>query len=191
MAPRDEAMLVHMLHTAIAHDGPAALRYPRGAAEGVALPARAGGDPDRQGRDARRGRAGGAARLRLRRPGRARGGRDARRARPRGRRSPTPASPSRSMPSWLERLAREHDLLVTIEENVLPGGFGSGRAGAPRGRLRGATGRAGAGAARSACRTATSPTASRRCCARRSASPVEAVADRVLAATPSAQPIAR
>jgi 1-deoxy-D-xylulose-5-phosphate synthase len=29
MAPRDEAMLVHMLHTAIAHDGPAALRYPR------------------------------------------------------------------------------------------------------------------------------------------------------------------
>ena len=36
MAPRDEAMLVHMLRTAIAHDGPAALRYPRGAAEGVA-----------------------------------------------------------------------------------------------------------------------------------------------------------
>ena len=25
----------------------------------------------------------------------------------------------------VERLAREHDLLVTIEENVLPGGFGS------------------------------------------------------------------
>ncbi|HWP33790.1 MAG TPA: 1-deoxy-D-xylulose-5-phosphate synthase [Solirubrobacterales bacterium] len=39
MAPRDEAMLVHMLHTAIAHDGPAALRYPRGAAEGAKLPA--------------------------------------------------------------------------------------------------------------------------------------------------------
>src|SRR5690348_12599325 len=39
MAPRDEAMLVHMLRTAIAHDGPAALRYPRGAAEGVELPA--------------------------------------------------------------------------------------------------------------------------------------------------------
>src|SRR5215203_317800 len=38
MAPRDEAMLVHMLHTAISHDGPAALRYPRGAAEGVELP---------------------------------------------------------------------------------------------------------------------------------------------------------
>ncbi|HEU5142982.1 MAG TPA: 1-deoxy-D-xylulose-5-phosphate synthase, partial [Solirubrobacterales bacterium] len=41
MAPRDEAMLVHMLRTAIAHDGPAALRYPRGAAEGAELPARA------------------------------------------------------------------------------------------------------------------------------------------------------
>src|SRR5215203_141261 len=38
MAPRDEAMLVHMLRTAIAHEGPAALRYPRGAAEGVELP---------------------------------------------------------------------------------------------------------------------------------------------------------
>ena len=32
MAPRDEAMLVHMLHTAIAHDGPG----------GAALPARRG-----------------------------------------------------------------------------------------------------------------------------------------------------
>ena len=37
MAPRDEAMLVHMLRTALAHDdGPIAFRYPRGAAEGVA-----------------------------------------------------------------------------------------------------------------------------------------------------------
>ncbi len=38
MAPRDEAMLVNMLHTAISHDGPAALRYPRGAGIGVELP---------------------------------------------------------------------------------------------------------------------------------------------------------
>src|SRR6202048_3192662 len=39
MAPRDEAMLVHMLHTALRHDdGPVALRYPRGAAVGVELP---------------------------------------------------------------------------------------------------------------------------------------------------------
>ncbi len=40
MAPRDEAMLVHMLHTALSHDdGPVALRYPRGEGEGVPLPA--------------------------------------------------------------------------------------------------------------------------------------------------------
>ena len=40
MAPRDEAMLVHMLHTALKYeDGPTALRYPRGEAVGVPLPA--------------------------------------------------------------------------------------------------------------------------------------------------------
>src|ERR671925_1584059 len=40
MAPRDEAMLVHMLHTALLYDeGPLALRYPRGEGEGVPLPA--------------------------------------------------------------------------------------------------------------------------------------------------------
>jgi 1-deoxy-D-xylulose-5-phosphate synthase len=39
MAPRDEAMLVHMLRTALAHDaGPIAVRYPRGAGIGVELP---------------------------------------------------------------------------------------------------------------------------------------------------------
>ena len=49
MAPRDEAQLIHMLRTAIAHDGPVAVRYPRGAAVGVPLPGRAG-DPHRHGR---------------------------------------------------------------------------------------------------------------------------------------------
>jgi 1-deoxy-D-xylulose-5-phosphate synthase len=39
MAPRDEAMLVNMLRTALAYDeGPVALRYPRGAGLGVELP---------------------------------------------------------------------------------------------------------------------------------------------------------
>ena len=39
MAPRDEAMLVHMLRTALAYDdGPIAFRYPRGAAEGAPMP---------------------------------------------------------------------------------------------------------------------------------------------------------
>jgi 1-deoxy-D-xylulose-5-phosphate synthase len=41
MAPRAEAMLVHMLRTALVYDdGPVALRYPRGEAVGVPLPAR-------------------------------------------------------------------------------------------------------------------------------------------------------
>ena len=142
MAPRDEAMLVHMLRTAIAHDGPAALRYPRGAAEGVELPAEPAGDPDRHRRAAGQRRAGGAARLRLRRLGRA-------------TRRPRSSPPTTSRPTvadarfakpldgeLLERLALGHDLVVTIEENVLPGGFGSGGARAPRGRLRRAPGRA-------------------------------------------------
>jgi len=37
LAPKDEDELRHMLATAIAHDGPAAVRYPRGAGAGVAL----------------------------------------------------------------------------------------------------------------------------------------------------------
>jgi 1-deoxy-D-xylulose-5-phosphate synthase len=38
MAPADEAELVNMLHTALAADGPVAIRYPRGTGRGVALP---------------------------------------------------------------------------------------------------------------------------------------------------------
>ncbi len=37
MAPKDENELQHMLATAVAHDGPIALRYPRGEGWGVAL----------------------------------------------------------------------------------------------------------------------------------------------------------
>jgi len=37
MAPKDEAELQHMLYTAINHDGPSAVRYPRGKGEGVRL----------------------------------------------------------------------------------------------------------------------------------------------------------
>ena len=81
MAPRDEAMLVHMLHTALAHPGPAALRYPRGAAEGVKI-RRSRRDPDRKRGAAGERGAGGAARLRLRGRRCARGGGDPRRARP-------------------------------------------------------------------------------------------------------------
>lgn len=37
MAPKDEDELRHMLHSAILHPGPAAVRYPRGNGEGVSL----------------------------------------------------------------------------------------------------------------------------------------------------------
>ena len=72
MAPRDEAMLVHMLHTALVYDdGPIALRYPRGEGTGVALPRAAAGDRDRHRRDPAGGKVRGAS------DARARGGRAA------------------------------------------------------------------------------------------------------------------
>jgi 1-deoxy-D-xylulose-5-phosphate synthase len=37
MAPKDENEMQHMLHTGIFHEGPAAIRYPRGQGEGVEL----------------------------------------------------------------------------------------------------------------------------------------------------------
>ena len=83
MAPRDEAMLVHMLHTALQLDGPAAIRYPRGEAVGVELPVDAAADRDRHRRDPARGRARRARRLRHRRRQGARRRRPAGRARPR------------------------------------------------------------------------------------------------------------
>ncbi len=124
MAPRDEAMLVHMLHTAIAHDGPAALRYPRGAGEGVELPAQPRLIPIGSGEVLAEGErvvllgygygvsvAQQAAAI-LAGHGLDVTVADARFAKP-------------IDTELTERLAREHDLLVTIEENVLPGGFGS------------------------------------------------------------------
>jgi 1-deoxy-D-xylulose-5-phosphate synthase len=125
MAPRDEAMLVHMLHTAIAHEGPVALRYPRGAAEGVALPSEPELVPIGKGEVLAEGRdvallgygygvhvAREAAAI-LADHGLQATVADARFAKPLDE-------------ELTERLAREHDLVVTIEENVLPGGFGAG-----------------------------------------------------------------
>jgi 1-deoxy-D-xylulose-5-phosphate synthase len=124
MAPRDEAMLVHMLRTAIAHDGPAALRYPRGAAEGVELPAEPAEIPIGSGELLANGE-------RVALLGYGYGvpvalqaaeilaAHDLR---------PTVADARFAKPldaELLERLALGHDLVVTIEENVLPGGFGS------------------------------------------------------------------
>ena len=124
MAPRDEAMLVHMLRSAIAHDGPAALRYPRGAAVGVPLPERpteirmGTGETLAQGeRVALVGYGSGVqialdAAAALRERGVEPTVCDARFAKPLDR-------------ELLHSLAASHELLVTIEENVLAGGFGS------------------------------------------------------------------
>ena len=70
----------------------------------------------------------------------------------------------------IERLAAEHDLLVTIEDNVLPGGFGSAVLEHVEDTLPGGV-RPGAWAFGSASRIATSPTASPRSSTRRWASP--------------------
>ena len=132
MAPRDEAALVNMLHTALVYDdGPIALRYPRGEAEGVPLPIRP--EPIEIGRGE------------LLREGEtvaflgygygvsvALGAADEL-ADEHGL-DPTVADARFAKPldaELVERLAAEHDVLVTVEENVLAGGFGSGVARAP------------------------------------------------------------
>ena len=124
MAPRDEAMLVHMLHTAIAHDGPAALRYPRGAGEGAKLPEKPELIPIGTGEVLAEGE-------RVALLGYGYGVTVAREAAAiladHGLEA-TVADARFAKPidgELAERLAREHDLVVTIEENVLAGGFGS------------------------------------------------------------------
>ena len=125
MAPRDEAMLVHMLHTALGYDeGPVALRYPRGTAAGVPLPDRpetiaiGTGEVLRTGERVALvgygsgvGKALDAADL-LAQRGLHLTVVDARFAKPLDA-------------ELLLRLAAEHELLVTVEEGVLAGGFGT------------------------------------------------------------------
>jgi 1-deoxy-D-xylulose-5-phosphate synthase len=124
MAPRDEAMLVHMLHTAIVHDGPAALRYPRGAAEGVELPSAPELIPIGKGEVLAEGE-------RVALLGYGYGVTVAREAAAilgKHGLEVTVADGRFAKPidtDLAERLAREHELLVTVEENVLLGGFGS------------------------------------------------------------------
>ncbi len=128
MAPRDEAMLVQMLRTALEHDdGPIALRYPRGEGVGVALP----GPEDVRAIELGRGELlrEGAGKVALLGYGSgvakaleaadllAAGGLDA-----------TVADARFAKPIDVELaagLAAEHELLVTVEEGVLAGGFGS------------------------------------------------------------------
>ena len=124
MAPRNEAMLVHMLHTAVAHDGPAALRYPRGAGEGVKLPAQPQLIPIGTGEVLVEGE-------RVALLGYGYGvaiAQDAAKILAAHGLEVTVADARFAKPidgELATRLARDHDLVVTIEENVLAGGFGS------------------------------------------------------------------
>jgi 1-deoxy-D-xylulose-5-phosphate synthase len=126
MAPRDEAMLVHMLHTAVRDGkGPVAIRYPRGEAVGVPLPAAPSpieigtGEILREGeRVAIVGYGTGVGKALEAADLLAEGGLDV-----------TVADARFAKPldaGLLAQLAAEHDLLVTVEEGVLAGGFGSG-----------------------------------------------------------------
>jgi 1-deoxy-D-xylulose-5-phosphate synthase len=126
MAPRDEAMLVHMLRTALLYDdGPIALRYPRGEARGTPLPRRpeaieiGTGEILREGdgRVAIVGYGTGVAKALEAAELLAHGGIDV-----------TVADARFVKPidaPLMAQLAAEHDLLVTVEEGVLAGGFGS------------------------------------------------------------------
>jgi 1-deoxy-D-xylulose-5-phosphate synthase len=125
MAPRDEAMLRRMLRTALQLDGPSALRYPRGNALGVPIPdvieplevgtgeiLREGDRVAIVGYGTGVQLALGAADL-LAEHGLDVTVADARFAKP------------LDVP-LLAELAADHDLLVTVEEGVLAGGFGTG-----------------------------------------------------------------
>jgi 1-deoxy-D-xylulose-5-phosphate synthase len=125
MAPRDEAMLVHMLHTALAYDdGPIAFRYPRGAAVGVPMPDAPKEIEIGKGEYLLPGE-------RIALLGYGYGVQVALGAAEHLRNKglePTVADARFAKPldgDLVERLAASHDLLVTVEENVLPGGFGS------------------------------------------------------------------
>jgi 1-deoxy-D-xylulose-5-phosphate synthase len=117
---------VHMLHTAVAHEGPVGLRYPRGEAEGVPLPERPELLEIGRGEMLREGErvaflgygygvpvALGAAELLAEQHGIDATVADARFAKPLDE-------------ELVAQLVADHDVLVTVEENVLAGGFGSG-----------------------------------------------------------------
>jgi 1-deoxy-D-xylulose-5-phosphate synthase len=131
MAPRDEAMLVHMLRTALVYDGPIAMRYPRGEGTGVALPAEPQPIAIGTGEILREGGAGETVGRRVALIGYGSGvgkalaaaeelsGQDI---------SVTVVDARFAKPidaGLMAQLAAEHDLLVTVEEGVLAGGFGS------------------------------------------------------------------
>ncbi len=122
MAPADEAELVHMVATAAAiDDGPSAVRYPRGEGTGAALPAKGEVLPIGRGRILREGSKVAILSLGTRLA-------DALRAADElaARGLPTTVADARfAKPidtNLLERLARNHEVLITVEEGS-SGGF--------------------------------------------------------------------
>jgi 1-deoxy-D-xylulose-5-phosphate synthase len=130
MAPRDEAMLVHMLRTALKHDGPIAMRYPRGSGIGVPLPTRPKVIPIGTGEILREAGAGRSEhRVALLGYGSGVGkALDAADILESHGIAVTVADARFAKPidaGLAAQLAAEHELLVTVEEGVLAGGFGS------------------------------------------------------------------
>ncbi|HEV7362946.1 MAG TPA: 1-deoxy-D-xylulose-5-phosphate synthase [Solirubrobacteraceae bacterium] len=125
MAPRDEAMLVHMLRTAVRYDdGPIALRYPRGEGVGVDRPEEPAAIEIGTGEILREGD-------RVAIVGYGTGvqkGLEAADLLGQRGMNVTVADARFAKPidvGLMAQLAAEHDLLVTVEEGVLMGGFGS------------------------------------------------------------------
>jgi 1-deoxy-D-xylulose-5-phosphate synthase len=125
MAPRDEAMLARMLRTALTYDGgPVALRYPRGEGVGVPMPRTIGAIEIGRGEILREGD-------RVAIVGYGSGvqkGLEAADLLAEGGLEVTVADARFAKPldaGLMSALAAEHELLVTVEEGVLAGGFGS------------------------------------------------------------------
>ena len=112
----------HAAHRAAHDDGPVALRYPRGEGVGVPLPGDAASAIEiGTRRDPARGRRGSRCSATAAGVGKALEAADLLAERRHRRRpSPTRASPSRSTRALMAQLAAEHELLVTVEEGVLP-----------------------------------------------------------------------
>jgi len=124
MAPSDENECRQMLYTAFKHDGPAAVRYPRGTGPGVAIEQAMSELPVGRGELRRSSNAASGRRIALLAFG-----------------SMVPAALAAAEQfdatvanmrfvkplddELVARLARTHDALVTIEENVIAGGAGS------------------------------------------------------------------
>ncbi len=132
MAPRDEAMLVNMLHTALLYDdGPIALRYPRGEGTGVELPQRPRAIEIGTGEILRERGASAPVGGRVALIGYGSGvGKALEAAEELAKHeiAVTVADARFAKPidaGLMAQLAAEHDLLVTVEEGVLTGGFGS------------------------------------------------------------------